>query len=176
MAERKRVAVLGGGAGSLSAVHALTRDPNWHDRFDITVYQLGWRLGGKGATGRDAQAGQRVLEHGLHLWFGFYENAFSMMRDVYRELGRPTNAPLATWDQAFLPHNQYTMAQQFNGDWVSWNIWLPHNPQTPGDGQPAPSIQDYIVEVIEILGRIFENGVDAVAGIVAGAEAVAIRT
>jgi uncharacterized protein with NAD-binding domain and iron-sulfur cluster len=175
MTDRKRVAVLGGGAGSLSAVYALTHDPNWQDRFEITVYQLGWRLGGKGATGRDTHTAQRVLEHGLHLWFGFYENAFSMMRDVYRELDRPRVAPLATWEQAFLPHNQYTMAQRFNDEWVSWNIWLPHNPQTPGDGQPGPSIWDYIIEVIELLGRIFENGIGAVAGIVAGAEAVAIR-
>jgi uncharacterized protein with NAD-binding domain and iron-sulfur cluster len=175
MTDRKRVAVLGGGVGSLSAVYALTRDPNWQDRFDITVYQLGWRLGGKGATGREAEAGQRVLEHGLHLWFGFYENAFSMMREVYRELDRPSDAPLATWEQAFLPHNQYSMEQQFKNEWVSWNIWLPHNPQTPGDGQPFPSISDYVVEVIDILQRIFENGAGAVVGIAAGAQAIAIR-
>jgi len=174
MADRKRVAVLGGGVGSLSAVYALTHDPNWQDKLDITVYQLGWRLGGKGATGRDAQAGQRVLEHGLHLWFGFYENAFSMIRDVYRELDRPSDAPLATWDQAFLPHNQYSMEHAFNGEWVSWNIWLPHNPQRPGDGQPFPSIWNYVIEVIDILARIFENGARAFGGILATAGAVAI--
>jgi len=172
---KKRVAVLGGGVGSLSAVYALTHDPKWKDNLDITVYSLGWRLGGKGATGRDAANGQRVLEHGLHLWFGFYENAFSMMRDVYQELNRPKGSPLATWEDAFLPHNQYSMEQWFQNEFVSWNIWLPHNPQTPGDGTAFPSLWDYVIEVIEILAKIFEGGAGAVAGIIAGVEAIAIR-
>ena len=45
------------------------------------VYEKSWRLGGKGASGRDADG--RILEHGLHVWLGFYENAFRMMRECY---------------------------------------------------------------------------------------------
>ena len=48
------------------------------DRYDVTVYQPGWRLGGKGASGRGPA--DRVEEHGLHVWMGFYENAFALMR------------------------------------------------------------------------------------------------
>jgi len=44
--------VLGGGTGALSAAWGLTSLPNWRDDYDITVYQMGWRLGGKGASGR----------------------------------------------------------------------------------------------------------------------------
>lgn len=38
---------------SLATAFALS-DPNnpKHEQYDITVYQLGWRLGGKGASGR----------------------------------------------------------------------------------------------------------------------------
>ena len=48
---KKKVAILGGGVGGMTAAFDLTNDPDWKDRFDeITVYQLGWRLGGKGAS------------------------------------------------------------------------------------------------------------------------------
>ena len=44
---KQRVAVLGGGTGSMAAVYGLTNEEGWQDKYDITVYQLGWRLGGK---------------------------------------------------------------------------------------------------------------------------------
>ena len=49
---RQKVAILGGGAASCSAALALTAQPGWKERYDITMYQLGWRLGGKAASGR----------------------------------------------------------------------------------------------------------------------------
>jgi len=53
-------------------------------------------LGGKGASGRNMDHGARIEEHGLHVWAGFYENAFRMMTRCYEELGRPPGSPLAT--------------------------------------------------------------------------------
>jgi uncharacterized protein with NAD-binding domain and iron-sulfur cluster len=148
---KKKIAVLGGGAAAMSAVFHLTQQPGWQDRYEVTVYQLGWRLGGKGATGRDVDSGQRILEHGLHLWFGFYENAFAMMRQVYAELRRGPDVPIATFEQAFLPHNQFVMQQQFQGKWQPWQFQLPPNPSTPGDGLPFPPPWDYVIEAIELL-------------------------
>ena len=119
----KRIAVLGGGASSLAAVWGLTQDPDWKQKLDFTVYTLGWRLGGKGATGRDATQGNRIQEHGLHLWFGFYENAHAMLKQVMAELDRPASAPIRTWEQAMLPHNQFAMEQTFNGEWQTSAAW-----------------------------------------------------
>ena len=49
---RKKIAILGGGIAALSAAFELTElDPD-RELFDITVYTIGWRLGGKGAVGR----------------------------------------------------------------------------------------------------------------------------
>ena len=58
----------------------------------MTVYQLGWRArwqGGKRPRpARDPRRrGQRIEEHGLHIWFGFYEHAFRMLRGAYEEAG-----------------------------------------------------------------------------------------
>ena len=90
--ERVKVAILGGGCGGLAAAWQLTATSALRERFEVTVYQLGWRLGGKGASGRAAHKtpggrGQRIEEHGLHIWFGFYEHAFRMVRGAYEEAG-----------------------------------------------------------------------------------------
>ena len=100
---KKKIAVLGGGIGSLAAVYGITQSPGWQEKYDITLYQLGWRLGGKGASGRNREMADRIEEHGLHVWFGYYENAFRLIQSCYRELGRSSNAPLRTWDLAFKP-------------------------------------------------------------------------
>ena len=94
-AERVKVAVLGGGCGGLAAAWELTATPALRQRFEVTVYQLGWQLGGKGASGRAPHEtagarGQRIEEHGLHIWFGFYEHAFRMLRGAYAESGLAT--------------------------------------------------------------------------------------
>src|SRR5262245_24650660 len=96
-----RIAVIGGGCAAIAAAFELTR-PQHEGRYAVTVYQLGWRLGGKGASGRGPA--DRIEEHGLHLWMGFYENAFRLMRECYAELGRdPTRCRIATWRDAFSP-------------------------------------------------------------------------
>lgn len=109
---------------SLSAVFALTSQPDWSSRYEITVYQLGWRLGGKGASGRNLRSfGQfapdyRIEEHGVHVWFGFYENAFQVIQRCYRELDRPIGQPLATWQEAFKPQNFLVIEESINGEFL----------------------------------------------------------
>ncbi len=132
MANIEKIAILGGGAGSLAAAYYLSTPPDWRERYEITVYQQGWRLGGKGASGRNAQLAQRIEEHGLHIWFGFYANAFAMIRGVYTELGRPADAPLASWDQAFRPHDYLALAESVGEEWRPWHLVLPRRPGEPG--------------------------------------------
>jgi uncharacterized protein with NAD-binding domain and iron-sulfur cluster len=77
--QKRRIAILGGGVAGMAAAFGITESPNWQDHYEITVYQLGWRLGGKGASGRSSDAYKRIQEHGLHVWGGFYENAFALV-------------------------------------------------------------------------------------------------
>jgi uncharacterized protein with NAD-binding domain and iron-sulfur cluster len=101
----KKVAILGGGVSALTTALELSAEADWQERYEITVYQMGWRLGGKGASSRNEAANGRIEEHGLHIWLGFYENAFAVIRRCYEELGRPAGTPLATWTDAFKPHS-----------------------------------------------------------------------
>ncbi len=51
---KQKIAILGGGVGAMTSAFQITSEPGWQDRYEVTVYQMGWRLGGKGASGRRA--------------------------------------------------------------------------------------------------------------------------
>jgi uncharacterized protein with NAD-binding domain and iron-sulfur cluster len=157
---KERIAVLGGGLGSLSAVHALTSEPGHADRYDITVYQMGWRLGGKAASWRDADG--RIVEHGLHVWFGFYERAFRMIREVYAELGRPPDHPLATWEAAFSPYGLVVVHDRDDDGRIDpWPLDYPRNSGNPGDaflGGPAELVRALVHWIRTTLEMAFRTG------------------
>jgi uncharacterized protein with NAD-binding domain and iron-sulfur cluster len=142
MGERTKVAVLGGGVGSIVAAFELTATPELRERFDVTVHQLGWRLGGKGASGRDMDNDGRILEHGLHVWFGFYDTAWKAMRAAYEELDRPPDAPLATLEQAFTPCDEIVLLDRQGDGWEAFPSRFPRNALKPGDAEPFPSFWD----------------------------------
>ena len=131
---RGKVAILGGGMAGLSAAWRLS-EPGWQDRFgSITVYQRGWRLGGKGASSRGDNG--RIEEHGLHIWLGSYENAFRLLRECYAELDRPTTdptAPITAWDEAMIPADNPGLADHQADGWMTWLGTHPRDQQLPGD-------------------------------------------
>ena len=153
---KEKIAILGGGLGSVSTAFWLTNQPGWQDRYEITVYQIGWRLGGKGAAGRGTNG--EIQEHGLHIWIGFYDNAFRMIQAVYEELGRPPDAPLSTWVKAFTPHSYVVIAEKWKEEWKNWPVDFPTNPRVPGDVGEFLDIWDYLFEGLQLLvGHIREH-------------------
>nr|MDQ2732897.1 NAD(P)-binding protein [Armatimonadota bacterium] len=150
---KQKIAILGGGMGSMATAVALTSEPNWQDRYEITVYQLGWRLGGKGASGRGDH--ERIEEHGLHIWMGFYNNAFRMIQDAYAELNRPPESPLATWDQAFKQHSFLVVEEHIEDEWKPWAVNFPTNGDVPGKGGELPSLWGYITLSLQKLHKHF---------------------
>jgi uncharacterized protein with NAD-binding domain and iron-sulfur cluster len=109
--------------------------PGWRDHFEsITVYQRGWRLGGKAASSRGPHG--RIEEHGLHVWLGSYENAFTLLRECYAELDRPgtdPDAPVQTWDQALIPADHLGLAERWGADWLAWQGTFSRNDELPGE-------------------------------------------
>ena len=146
--EKQRVAILGGGVGGVTTAFALTSTPDLRDRFDVTIYQRGWRLGGKGASGRNATMGQRIEEHGLHVWFGFYDNAFRLIDDCYRELDRPTTSPLHSRATAFTPRDTTVLFQRIDNEWFPWTSVSPRNPIPVGTDEGIPIIWDLLASAL----------------------------
>lgn len=153
---KQRIAIIGGGPSALTAAFWLTSTPELRERYELTIYQMGWRLGGKGASGRNRQQADRIEEHGLHIMFGFYQNFFAMIRAVYRELGRPPGAPLATWREAFHPHSSGVMEDKFHGRWEPWIIPFPRNHEVPGAGAALNGPVEYLLMLLQaLIGLLF---------------------
>ena len=98
---RQKVAILGGGAASCSAALALTDQPDWKERYDVTIDQLGWRLGGKAASGRNRDYGHRIEEITGRIFTRNYLNFKRLLRSIYEELNRPEGVPIRTFHDAF---------------------------------------------------------------------------
>ncbi len=154
-----RVAIVGGGCAGITAAFELTR-PEHRGRFAVTVYQQGWRLGGKGASGRGER--KRIEEHGLHVWMGFYENAFRLLRECYAELGRdPEAEPLAGWRDAFFPSPRIGLTEEReDGGWEDWTALFPPMPGLPGDPLSTEnpfSVSSYLLHAVRLLGTVIDS-------------------
>jgi len=121
----QKIAILGGGIAGLTTAYELTQDPHWKEKYDITIYQSGWLLGGKCASTRRMDKNARIEECGIHTWFGFYHHAFSMLKQCYQDIKRPKEHPLANCQQAFFEEHCFTVMELEGNDYVPWNIYCP---------------------------------------------------
>jgi len=132
--KRRKVAILGGGMAGVTAAWRLS-EPGWEREFEsITIYQRGFRLGGKGASSRGANG--RIEEHGLHIWLGYYDNAFRVLRECYAELNREVtdpDAPIRTWREAMFPAVEVGLEDRAAGGWRHWVGSFAPNDLDPGD-------------------------------------------
>ncbi len=147
--------ILGGGIAGISVAWELSK-PGRTDRPEsITVYQRGWRLGGKGASGRGVNG--RVEEHGLHVWLGYYDNAFRMMRECYAELDRPRTdprSPLPRWDDAFRPAGRIGLGEKHGEEWLHWVADFSPNrdlPGRPGAGRSPLTVAEFVRRSLVLL-------------------------
>ncbi|MEM0969830.1 MAG: NAD(P)-binding protein, partial [Verrucomicrobiota bacterium] len=171
---KRRIAILGGGVAGLTAAYELTQ-PGVSEPVDVTIYQLGWRLGGKCASGRSIEttaSGKMVFrsyEHGTHILFGCYENAFHMLEACYRELDRPEGVPLSRWfpepghDSAVKPFRNgpgasgvlSMMEGHENPPLEAWDFIMNEAPGKPGDrlshGIPSPDLWEYFQGLVRFL-------------------------
>ncbi|WP_293679635.1 NAD(P)-binding protein [uncultured Phenylobacterium sp.] len=151
MSAPQKVAILGGGMGALTAAFELSSQADWRERFDITVYQMGWRLGGKCASSRGDN--DRIEEHGIHGFVGSYFNALPLMGQVYAELDRKPGQPLATFEEAFLG-SDFTMQWEFkDGALVPWPVRLPPNSLSPKDPSSYKGLETSIASLLDEIER-----------------------
>jgi len=135
-----RIAIVGGGPAGLSAAYHLTEIDEDRD-LDITIYQLGWRLGGKASTGRDEGRGNRIEEHGIHGFCKFYFNTWEMMAKVYAQVGEhgPNEEaclPVGTMRDAFLPSSTVYNVENVDRFWTREVGAMPEGEGDPWTGEP----------------------------------------
>jgi uncharacterized protein with NAD-binding domain and iron-sulfur cluster len=155
------VAILGGGMAGVTTAWRLS-EPGWErDLESITLYQRGWRLGGKGASSRGVNG--RIEEHGLHLWLGYYDNAFRVLRECYEHLDRPNrdpDAPIRTWRDAMLPSTTVGLEDLHRGEWRHWLGAFSGNDLEPGaplDSVRSPSMTDLTTRGLRLVADFVES-------------------
>ncbi|WP_164478797.1 FAD-dependent oxidoreductase [Mycolicibacterium stellerae] len=143
-------------------------EPGWRDRHEsITIYQRGWRLGGKGASSRGENG--RIEEHGLHVWLGSYENAFALLRECYSELDRATtdpDAPIQDWNEALVPADDLGLADQWGSDWLVWPGRVSRSEGLPGE----PDASGREITVVDFLRRVMQLLLDFAESVDVAAE------
>jgi len=147
-----KVAILGGGPASLSAAYYLTSlEPG---RYDVTIYEMSWRLGGKTASGRDEHG--RIEEHGLHVLFGGYHNAFDLMLGCYEAVERecgPRTLAFPSFFDALEPGDFGVIGDDRYKTWKQVNLQFPVNRGVPGD-PPLPTTWDLLSGVLQVLVHV----------------------
>ena len=126
--------------GALTTAFELS-EGDWTNRFErITVYQRGWRLGGKGASSRGPHG--RIEEHGLHVLLGYYDHTFDVMRRCYEALDRERSdpsCPIRAWDDAVAPSNVVGVVDQHDGTWEPWVATFSRLTGRPGGDGARPT-------------------------------------
>ncbi len=156
---KEKVVILGGGPSSLAAAYYLARQT---DRYDVELYSVGWRLGGKCAAGRNEDQDLRIEEHGLHAFVGFYENGFRTMREVYEDAGLPLSVGSPPYDYAagegpfaagFLGCDRVGVFQKFQSQWRYFATPQGFNEEIPGQvpeggGDTLPNLGQAIARAL----------------------------
>jgi uncharacterized protein with NAD-binding domain and iron-sulfur cluster len=148
--------------GALSAAWELSA-PGWRSRFEsITLYQRGAQLGGKAASSRGIHG--RIEEHGLHVWMGYYDNAFRLVQECYGELDRAVtdpSCPIRGWRDGFIPSGRLGVSEPKAPGLNGWVADLKRNDRTPG-GEDQPGFTDNLPR------RLLEGVDDALRSILDG--------
>ncbi|MFZ4718084.1 MAG: NAD(P)-binding protein, partial [Ilumatobacteraceae bacterium] len=154
-----RIVIVGAGPAGLATAAALTATPGWHDHYEVDIYQMGWRIGGKCATGRNEDAAERIQEHGIHVFGNMYFNSLHLLRDVFEEwnASHPDEPPLLMRDE-FLPSVTTWNTEYFDG---AWHQYLGYFPDTDGDPWDDPdgvaSVSQVVQGVLFVLNRHLER-------------------
>jgi uncharacterized protein with NAD-binding domain and iron-sulfur cluster len=154
---KQHVVILGAGMAGLSAAYELTNYPGWSDLYDVSLYVLGWRVGGKTATGRGPS--ERIEEHGIHILQGWYHNLFRVMNAVYVErakIGTLPPLPWPSWYGALLRNNSTFLTEYLPelGRWANVTMIFPQTVELPGEGPPLPPweiIKKMVAIAVEVL-------------------------
>ncbi len=166
---RKQVAILGGGAGALSTAFWLSATPELRARFEISVHCQGHRLGGKGASGRNARKCERIEEHGLHVMMGFYDTVFATVRACFGTMPMPDEPAFPDWQAAFETQRSVTLwcAPRRAGEpWRPWEFRFPPMPGQPGDTPLRMDAELSRMELAlqQLIGRWIREPFDVLSG------------
>jgi uncharacterized protein with NAD-binding domain and iron-sulfur cluster len=174
--ENGRLIILGGGIAALTTAFYASEES--HRRVfpnGIHVYEKEDHLGGKGASRRadSPHVRARIEEHGLHVWFGFYDNAFALLAKCHTYLEEQVakknykrwSSSLRDVADGFRPCSRVAVMDYDGSRWLPWAADFPEDPTVhPWDarrsGERLGSVEDLAGRAL----RLVESLLYALAG------------
>ena len=153
-ARKLRVAVLGGGPAACAAALYLARQK---DRFEVSVYTTGYRLGGKCQSWRNPAKADRIEEHGLHAFLGFYRNAFTAVKDAYHDAYEDPRHGAALYVTAFKSEPNNGLMVHRNQEWTYCATPKVSSSAPPPPGAPGPQGHPLVLALVALLQRIGDD-------------------
>ena len=150
MPTKKKIAILGAGPSGLTAAFGMSATQELRDQYDITIYQVGWRAGGKCGTGR-AGPTNRIQQNGTHYLFGCYDNCFATVKTAFDELKQKGIEWFGPYEKAFLPRDLLAFKQFFRGKYETWPVVLPVNGAEPGTSDGLLRPVEYVSMALQFL-------------------------
>lgn len=162
-----KYAIFGGGMAGLSAAwKILETEPDAR----VDIFECGWRLGGKLQSSESVKEPEN-REHGLHILFGFYVNAFQLLYESYESLKDERSLRFRSLDEAIEPQ-RFGVVYDPEADESErqWLIRWPRDGQLPGRSVHVPgeweSLGDMVRVILKIaasllpdgLARVYESG------------------
>lgn len=148
-----RVAILGSGPAALSTAFQLT-EPEVAGKFDVTIYQMGWRSGGLCAGGRVLPE-LWVNQNGTHYLFGCYEEALYLLRRCCDELIAHGDLRFGSFADQLIARSTVVMKHHYKGDWHNWTIHFPEFNQPVGKtGAPFGPVNIFKIAIKRIIDWI----------------------
>ena len=106
----------------------------------------------------------RIEEHGLHVWLGYYDNAFRLIRECYDEVDRGStdpDCPIRTWRDAFAPAPTIGLEDFHDGDWSTWTAVFPANDRLPGEplgeNTAPPNAVDLVRRAMQLMTAFVQS-------------------
>jgi uncharacterized protein with NAD-binding domain and iron-sulfur cluster len=132
----KRLIILGGGISALTTAFYAS-DPTYRTMFPggVHVYEKAALLGGKGASTRRTAGGieNRIEEHGLHVWFGSYDNAFALLHKCHEYLNDKERwaTSMRSVEDGFRPCSRVAAMEHDGSGWLPWVAEFPEDSSRP---------------------------------------------
>lgn len=157
---KTRVVILGGGPAGLASAFHLSSTPELRERYDVTVYQVGWRLGGKLCSGRKniSQGNAQIINIlGTHYLFGCYSQTFDLVRGVYDAPELQGVPGFGTLQEEFIPQQWMVCMQRFQEEWTRWALPLPAQGTIPTSGPTFLSAREHHKALVELAGKVLRH-------------------